>query len=112
MTLDAFIQSRLDGKLFPRNAYVTEPGFSSLYVRLSERYIDGRVQHPVLDLANLSAKKPGNGSFKKLIARLRTDRPELGLFVECVQTERFAQGLLKMGFRDVGLQCYWMPPLK
>jgi hypothetical protein len=111
MTLDDFIQSRLDDKPFPRNAYVSAPGFRSIYVRVSTRFVEGKMQGPVLDLANLTAKRPGHGAFKRLIARLRHDWPNLGLFVENVLTERFSQGLLRMGFKDVGLQCYWMPPL-
>lgn len=112
MTLDEFIRSRIDGTVWPRNAYVEETGFSALYVRVTERLIEGQVRKPVLDLAALSAESPGKGTFTTLVARVRKDWPTLGLFVECVQTRRFGEKLITLGFRLVSPQCYWMPPIK
>jgi hypothetical protein len=110
MTLDDFIRSRIDSKLWPRNAYVTESGFSALYVRVTQRYIEGQVWEPVLDLAKLEAKSPGKGAFTALVARLRKDWPRLGLFVECANP-RFSAKLAAMGFRHVPPDsCYWVPP--
>lgn len=115
-TLDSFIRKRIGKNLWPNNnAYVTEPGFESLYVRMSVRMIDGEVRNPVLDLASMTANHPGNGAFTALVKRLRKDWPELGLFVENSLQERFQKKLETMGFRSVGpdeLPCFWMTPVK
>lgn len=112
MTLDEFIRSRIDGKTWPRNACVSEAGFSSLYVRVTQRYVEGQLRKPVLDLASAEAELPGQGAFTALVARLRKDWPALGLFAECVLNERFREKLTAMGFRCIGPgPCYWMPPV-
>lgn len=97
MTLDDLI---LEGKTSRHglNRYVTFPGFKSLYVRYTSRYIDGQFVSPVLDLANAEASKPGNGAFTALIKHLRTNYPELWLYAESVLSERVAKKLERMGF--------------
>ena len=117
MTLDAFLEDRLASGRWPLNAYVKERGFSSLYVRLSQRHILGETRTHVLDIANVEAKKPGAGAFTSLVKRLQLERPELGLFVECVLNVGFRQKLLALGFQHVGHEAdltpsYWLPPLK
>ena len=90
-TLDEFIQS-LD-----RNAYVKEPGFESLYVRHAVHLI-GRKLEKTLDIANVTAKHPGKGTFTKLVERLRHDYPGMSIFVESVLNERFVEMLPRLGF--------------
>ena len=114
MTLDEFIRNKIDGKTWPRNAYVDAPGFRSCYVRLTKRPIKGQVRDPVLDLANIEAEEPGKGAFSALVAQLRKDWPTLGLYVESVLNPRFETKLLEMGFEPVGPEAprnFWMPPV-
>ncbi len=99
MTLDEFIAEsteRSDVRL-STNGWVSEHGFKSLYVRRTGRWLEDRWVD-CLDLANITASKPGNGAFKALVARLRLAHPELTLFVEAIGTKRFMDGLLRMGF--------------
>lgn len=112
MTLDEFIRLRIDGTTWPRNAYVKEQGFRSCYVRVTRRYVKGRMYEPVLDLANIEAESPGKGVFTALVARLRKDWPTLSLYVESVLNPRFEKKLLEMGFECVGPEAprnFWMP---
>lgn len=98
-----------------RNAYVKERGFINLYVRISHRYIDGKVRGPVLDIANVETRVKGRGTFTKLLVRLRKKRPELPIFIENVLSERFAKGLEKRGLINMGPEitpCFYLPPRK
>ena len=85
-----------------RNAYVKHPGFRSLYIRYTQMCL-GRTSATewryarVLQIANIEAKKPGKGAFKRLMKQLESYRP---LYVECVHNQQFANGLRKMGFRQ------------
>lgn len=97
-TLDEFLKR--GPERFPRNAYVREPGFESLYIRWGAHLIDGQIVH-CLDLANATARKPGKGAFKRLVARLREGRPDLPLYAENVLNEQLIPGLLRLGFRRV-----------
>lgn len=107
MKLDKFLSlywhkgRRVNGRLLSRNAYVDFPGFDALYVRVSSRYIRGE-WHDAIDLANLNATKPGSGAFTTLFEHLKQRYPNLGIYVENVQTKRFAEGLLRFGFQVVG----------
>lgn len=96
-TLDEFICAAQSKKL-PSNSYVKVPGFKSAYLRIGPRYIviagEG-VWYWVLDLASITARKPGKGSFSSLLLWLRENYNDLGLFVENVATDRFAAGLVK-----------------
>lgn len=104
--LEPTLREFLDG---PRpNAYIQHPGFSRLYVRQTRRF-----GADVIDLANLEADAPGNGAFTQLVEHLRTAYPHLGIYVECVLTERFGEKLLALGFSPchVGLSfCYYLAP--
>lgn len=114
MTLDQFIETRRDERVFPRNAYVKEPGFKDLYVRFNRRFVDGEVHNPVLDIANAEAKSPGSGAATTLVARLRAQYPEMGLFAENVSNTRFCSKLKAMGFKQLGsyvaAPSFWLPP--
>jgi hypothetical protein len=73
MNLDEFIAQALEKRM--RNAYVDEPGFDTLYVRVATRFLDDQ-QLQTIDLATIGASVPG----------------------ESVQTERFRNKLRTMGF--------------
>jgi hypothetical protein len=108
-TLDQFVQ-KADGR-FCQNAYVSYPGFRQLYIRVTKRVIAGQMR-VTIDLANLVADQPGNGAFTDLLGHLQANYPSFGIFVECVQSDRFQQGLLKRGFVEVEGHpaCFWMDP--
>lgn len=114
-TLDQFIAARLaSGRRWPNNSYVLESGFASLYVRMGPRYIRGE-EHPcVLDIANVTAERPGAGAFSRLAERLL--HRGLTLYVENVLNDRFAAKLRRMGFNELpGLQgspCFYLVPRK
>lgn len=107
-TLDEFITRYKAGgdPGRPINGWVREPGFRHLYVRMTPRYISGIAHDPTLDLANFEVRKPGHGTFTALINRLRSERPELTLFVECVLNGRLAKRLEALGFEYVGSACF------
>lgn len=102
-SLDEFISSRIGNpKVFPRNQYVSHPGWESLYVRCTSRLLDGKTWSPVIDLANIQAETPGNGAFGELVDHLQETYPEAVIYVEQVLPDRFMQGLLRMGFKQKG----------
>lgn len=110
-TLDDFMKSGAVGKR--QNAYVRYPGFKSLYIRHSQRYINREIASPVLDLANLEAKTPGKGAFTKLFNHLRKAYPEFWLYAKSVLNPRFEKKLMSLGF----IQCsegpapsFYLPP--
>lgn len=107
-TLDQFITS----KSIP-NAWVDEPEFVELYVRIGPRFLDGKIYPKILDLATVGAEFPGNGAFTRLIQRLRSTYPDLGLYVENVFPEFFRRKLERLGFTSAGdarLPSYfWLP---
>lgn len=94
-TLEEFLSK---GYGIGRNSYVKFPGFRSLYMRFTERYINGRRQ-VTIDLASLEATRPGNGAFRALVAELCAKHPAHTIYVENVLTTRFCEGLERMGFR-------------
>jgi hypothetical protein len=97
-TLDEFL-SQGEGR--PRNAYVREPGFEKLYVRIGHRYLQGK-RRVTLDIANVVAEKPGSGVFTRLVERLNKEYPNVGIFVESVLNTRFHNKLYELGFYFVG----------
>lgn len=98
MPLPDWIRANL-GSQFPRNADVYHPAFPVLYVRLGPRWLgpDLGVEW-CLQIARIEARRRGQGSFKRLIAELRSSFPTLPIYVELVQSDQFADGLLRMGF--------------
>lgn len=81
------------------NAYVKAPGFKQLYVRWGRRYLGGIVHADVLDIANVVARKPGNGAFTRLSEDLFNR--DITVYVECVLNVRFVDKLRRMGFTEV-----------
>jgi hypothetical protein len=110
-TLDEFIVAYGQGKYQP-NLYVKEKGFRSLYVRIGKRWIGDVWCDPTLDLASLTASRPGYGTFTALVKRLRRDYPAMTLYVESVSGERFRAHLRGMGFAPMGpaLNCFALVP--
>src|ERR1043166_2316633 len=94
-TLDELLQSD-----WMTNAWITYPGFASLYVRkcIVQARINGRLYkvNDVITIANAVAKEPGKGAFTALVHDLVYRG--FAVHVENVLTERFAAGLLRMGF--------------
>lgn len=115
MTLKEF----LDQKTI-RNAWVKHPEFAALYVRQGPfiyffkgelRDQTRRVENSI-QLAALTAKKPGNGAFGRLISWLDENYSNRVILVECVHEERFGLHLLKMGFRELRTEaCYVKEPV-
>lgn len=96
--LTTFIESALLREEWPSRSWVFVRGFSSLYVRLTTRIVDGERLWPVLDLASIEARNPGQGAFTKLVAKLRNDYPHIHIVVEQAH-ERFGNFLVaKLGF--------------
>ena len=84
---------------WPKNSWVKETGFKNLYVRLSQRYLEGEMR-PVIDLASIEATKPGRGTFTRLVERLRSQHPTKSIYVECVLQPRFSEMLVsRLGFK-------------
>lgn len=111
-TLSEFIQSYRESDWPNSRAYIKEPGFKDLYIRLTPRYINKIQYKLVLDIAKVEASYKGKGTFKKLIAKIRDEYPEMGIYVEAVLTECFAEGLVRMGFKvvDHNPDCFFMEP--
>lgn len=99
MTLDEFITQ--ESSRWVRNAHVQEPDFNTLYVRWGYHRIgNDKGVAQCFDIANIEAKHPGKGAFKNLVKRIhKMLPPKIPIYVECVMTEHFVQGLLRMGFR-------------
>jgi hypothetical protein len=104
-TLNEFLKDELLDR-----SWVQEPGFSALYVRKGRKYIlteyaaklrrKGEFYENVLQIANCTAERSEEGTFAALIAKLELewDGP---IFIENILSERFAAGLLKLGFYPV-----------
>lgn len=98
MTLEEFLAR--GPRAYPRNAYVEEQGFQVLYVRWGHHLVDSEIQ-ACFDIAVVEAEEPGGGAFKRLVGKIQRATPGTPIFVECVQSTRFAEGLLRMGFQAV-----------
>jgi hypothetical protein len=93
------------------NSYVRAQGFRDLYVRMGRRYLAGKTHDCVLDIANVTASKPGNGAFTRLVDDLHARG--IPIYVESVLNERFALKLPRMGFTarlDVQPPCFYLLP--
>jgi hypothetical protein len=103
LDLDTFIRERLAEVNEARNfnAWVKAEGWRNLYVRLTRRSLPTGFYDPVLDLASLEVRKPGTGTFTRLIERLRRDYPNLTIYVENVWNQRFQRKLVSLGFAPV-----------
>jgi len=98
-----------------RNIDVDEPEFERLYCRKGPMYLPFpgpelvRIT-PLLQIANLTAKKPQTGAFTRLIAKIES-AVKTNIFVENVFNENFAAALPRMGFirLDLGSDCNATP---
>jgi hypothetical protein len=114
MKFQEFIDSRIARpQTWPRNQYVEHKNWESLYVRVTKRPIGGVLYDPVIDLANITAKNPGNGAFRMLVGEIRREWPKATIFVESVLDERFRGGLLRMGFKRIEGEDanFYLPPV-
>lgn len=80
------------------NAWLKEPGFAALYVRIGDRYLEGRSVR-MIQLASFAVKNKGRGVFTRFAARIESC--QLPIFVESVINDRFAKYLPKLGFVEV-----------
>ena len=107
-TLEDFLKE----DFFVDHSYIDEPGFSSLYLRKSSRYIvcQGEMKwyEAVLQIANCNVNegREGQGIFTNFVKRVEQlwHGP---VYVEQVLSERFAAGLVRMGFQPVDSQFDW-----
>lgn len=107
MKLDELIQNSKDS--WQSRAWVEHNGFKSMYVRVTKRYINGNLIDTI-DIANIEAEHPGNGAFRNLILHLTNSWPQYIIYVESVLEDRFRQGLLRMGFKQVeNIFNYYLP---
>lgn len=111
MNVDEFIESNKGSRL-THNSYIEEPGFSTLYVRIGPRWLDGKIQRNVFDIARVDVVDRGKGTFTALVNRLH--QQGLIVYVESVFHPRFLAHLEKMGFISLGdrapCSCWW--PIK
>lgn len=78
-----------------RNEIIREPGLT-IYVRRSvfgTRHIRG--EGVDFDLANLSARKPGNGALTRFLDKYE---PQYGFYVELIHNPRLAKYLERRGY--------------
>jgi len=108
MTFDEFMTTAM----FPNAAYVKCKGWSSFYVKKGRRYLRGELHDNILVLSNIEAKKTGQGTLTKFIVDFRAKYPGIPIMVECVLVPRFAEGLLRRGFRQCehDFQSYYLLP--
>ncbi len=115
-TLDEFLTAHRAAQPVDRSEDVTFPGWRRLYVRYGRIYKDGAYVDGVITLANIEAKVTGKGTFRKLVAYLRETYPDAGIQTECVETQQFCEGLVRMGFmpfrEDVQSNCFFLPTIQ
>lgn len=102
MNLDEFLEKAKAEQFYTSRAQLEEPGFSTLYVRYGRRYVKGEIFYNTLDVATVEAAVKGQGTFKKLIARVRENYPYIHLFVENVMPPQLREHLMRTGFEYVG----------
>lgn len=83
-------------------SYVIYPGFEQLYVRRTRRAFGSQLREPVLDIANVTARKKGEGTFTRFFHHIRKNYPQFTIYVEAVVNDRFALKLRKLGFVQLG----------
>ncbi len=81
------------------HAWVEEPGFTNLYVRVGLRLVDGELTRRI-DLANFEVTNKGTGVFTRFITKI--EKHNLPIFVENVLNDRLVNCLPKLGFVQVG----------
>ncbi len=96
MTLDEFVQR---GPGFTgRSAWIKEPGFIGIYVRVGPRCINGE-RIKVIALANFEVIDKGKGVFTRFVKKV--EKYQLPIFIENVINPRFAEFLPSLGFVQV-----------
>ncbi len=107
--LDDFIKNG-EFTAHTRSAWVDTLNFAECYVRVGLRDIAGALRKTI-NLANISARTPGQKAFTNLVHYLRDNYLDCYIYVENVQTERFGDHLLRVGFihDDAHFGCYYRP---
>ena len=107
--MDEFIRARTASKFPTGSSYVEFEGFDSLYIRVGRKGIRGKIRDKVVDIANVTSLEPGKGAFKTLIAHLQEKWPEHTIHVENALSQRFQEGLKRMGFQETDVpMCFWI----
>lgn len=108
MTFDEFMTRAM----FPNAAYVRCKGWQSFYVKKGRRYLNGQAYDNILVLSNIEARKKGQGTFTNFVIGFREKYPGVPILVECVLIPRFAEGLVRRGFRQCehDFQSYYLLP--
>lgn len=88
---------------------------AEIYVRRTQRYIDGGFKQ-TLDLANvqIAPKYQGKGWFTKIVNICLQEAPVDYIYIESVMTERFAAYLRRMGWKERAPEstCFYLPVTK
>ncbi len=92
MTFDELVQHEKG------NAWINEPGFSGLYVRVGFIYVGKELIRSIM-LANATVAHKGKGLFTRFITRI--EKYQLPIFAENVLDDRFARFFLRLGFVSV-----------
>ncbi len=105
--LELHAEANTPDKLVPcsRRAWLDEPGFTSLYVRIGPAAVAKEVLPKVIQLAAFEVTRKGKGVFTRFVERIESHG--LPIFVENVLNERLANYLPKIGFtmieyKDIG----------
>jgi hypothetical protein len=95
MNLHEFLSSN------KRNAWIEEPGLE-IYVRRTIRFLGSR-KVEILDIANVSAEKPGQGYFTEFLSHAEVITNSLGIsiYIENIMDERFEHFFIKRGYKKV-----------
>lgn len=79
---------------------IEHPEFAVLEMEAGSEYLDPRAPRvPVITISDIFAHQCGRGAFSRLLAAIRTARPDAAIRVVDVGPERFLAGLLRRGFR-------------
>jgi GNAT superfamily N-acetyltransferase len=74
-----------------------------MYVRYTQRCVEGRLLDPVFEIANVevATSQRGKGIFSRFLEEVISLCPDTAIYVECVHNERLATMLQKRGFQNV-----------
>ena len=92
--------------LTPFNRWLEEDPTLRIYVRRAYRFFDGQLVS-VLDLASIEANPQGKGRFTKFLEFVEDLLlPFAGVYVENVQTARFAEFFRRRGYKQAVVQSW------
>lgn len=88
-------------RIFGKNQWLEEDASLKLYVRISTRWLDGRMVQ-MLDLATIDAAPTGQGRFTRFLETIEPWKPVSGIFIENVVNERFRGFFRERGYAQYG----------